>query len=108
MNRGQFRRNIFLEDKGRQSFLELIADIGLDLEEIVEATAQEYGKEVKELKRRRRGGEKNPKSGQACISEMNGKWPYALADTFLCALTCRTWLFLSEPSGMLLPKRGSR
>ncbi len=30
---------------------------GLDLEEIVEATAREYGKEVEELKRRKRGGE---------------------------------------------------
>ncbi|MPZ77049.1 MAG: hypothetical protein GEU77_11055 [Deltaproteobacteria bacterium] len=30
---------------------------GLDLEEIVEATAREYGKGVEELKRRRRGGE---------------------------------------------------
>ena len=27
MNRGQSRRNIFLEDKGRQSFLDLLADI---------------------------------------------------------------------------------
>ena len=27
MNRGQFRRNIFVEDKGRQSFLDLLADI---------------------------------------------------------------------------------
>jgi len=27
MNRGQFRRNIFMEDKGRQSFLDLLADI---------------------------------------------------------------------------------
>jgi len=30
---------------------------GVDLEEIVEATAREYGKEVEELKRRKRGGE---------------------------------------------------
>lgn len=27
MNRGQSRRNIFMEDKGRQSFLDLLADI---------------------------------------------------------------------------------
>ena len=27
MNRGQSRRNIFVEDKGRQSFLDLLADI---------------------------------------------------------------------------------
>jgi REP element-mobilizing transposase RayT len=30
---------------------------GVDLEEIVEATARQYGKEVEELKRRKRGGE---------------------------------------------------
>lgn len=27
MNRGQSRRSIFMEDKGRQSFLDLLADI---------------------------------------------------------------------------------
>ena len=27
MNRGQSRRNIFMEDKGRQSFLDLLAEI---------------------------------------------------------------------------------
>ena len=27
MNRGQSRRNIFIEDKGRQTFLDLLADM---------------------------------------------------------------------------------
>ena len=27
MNRGQSRRNIFIEDQGRQTFLDLLADI---------------------------------------------------------------------------------
>ena len=27
MNRGQSRRNIFIEDKGRQTFLDLLADV---------------------------------------------------------------------------------
>jgi REP element-mobilizing transposase RayT len=27
MNRGQFRRSIFIEDQGRQSFLDLLADM---------------------------------------------------------------------------------
>jgi hypothetical protein len=30
MNRGQSRRNIFIEDKGRQTFLDLLAERGTD------------------------------------------------------------------------------
>jgi len=30
MNRGQSRRNIFIEDKGRQTFLDLLAEPGTD------------------------------------------------------------------------------
>jgi putative transposase len=30
MNRGQSRRNIFIEDKGRQTFLDPLAERGMD------------------------------------------------------------------------------
>src|SRR4029077_1648580 len=68
---GQSRRNIFIEDKGRQTFLDLLADMArlwkveiyayclMDnhYHLLLSATAQGYEKTVEELKRRKRGRE---------------------------------------------------
>jgi len=71
MNRGQSRRNIVIEDKGRQTFLDLLADMArlwkveiyayclMDnhYHLLLSARARGYKKTVEELKRRKRGRE---------------------------------------------------
>jgi hypothetical protein len=93
INRRLSRRDIFMEDKGRQgskAFIERIRErlgdkarvdeekpqsrqvFGLEIEEVVEATVREYGKGVDELKRRKRGGQNEARMVAIYLSRQLG------------------------------------